>query len=88
MPNNSKPLSVNGAHEPRHAVMGRQVGAYSDHRVLSESLGAQFLGASPNPGQIMLVTEYLPRGDLWRALSKDSQHVFSWYRRCGPQHSV
>ncbi|KAK9836929.1 hypothetical protein WJX81_000389 [Elliptochloris bilobata] len=41
----------------------------------------QFLGASSNPGQIMLVTEYLPRGDLWRALSKDSQHVFSWYRR-------
>ncbi len=33
----------------------------------------------------MLVTEYLPRGDLWRALSKDSQHVFSWYRRCAPR---
>ena len=29
----------------------------------------------------MLVTEYLPRGDLWRALSKDAAHVFSWYRR-------
>lgn len=35
----------------------------------------------------MLVTEYLPRGDLWRALSKDSQHVFSWYRRRGPAHA-
>ena len=31
--------------------------------------------------RIMLVTEYLPRGDLWRALSKDAGHVFSWYRR-------
>jgi hypothetical protein len=46
----------------------------------------QFLGASleedaATGGRVMLVTEYLPRGDLWRALSKDAAHVFSWYRR-------
>ena len=48
----------------------------------------QFLGAAlaepdgpGDGGRIMLVTEYLPRGDLWRALSKDSQHVLGWYRR-------
>eukprot|EP00884_Botryococcus_braunii_P015478 jgi/Botrbrau1/2613/Bobra.145_1s0034.2 len=41
----------------------------------------QFLGASFAGGQIMLVTEFLPRGDLWRALSNDTKHVFSWYNR-------
>ena len=38
----------------------------------------QFLGASLTGDQIMLVTEYMPRGDLWRALSQDSTHHFSW----------
>ncbi|CAL8471975.1 g11517 [Coccomyxa elongata] len=38
----------------------------------------QFLGASLAGDQIMLVTEYMPRGDLWRALSQDSTHHFSW----------
>ncbi|KAK9905638.1 hypothetical protein WJX75_003659 [Coccomyxa subellipsoidea] len=38
----------------------------------------QFLGASMAGDQIMLVTEYMPRGDLWRALSQDSTHHFSW----------
>jgi serine/threonine protein kinase len=42
----------------------------------------QFLGASLAAGQIMLVTEYLPRGDLWRALSNDAGHLFNWYNRC------
>jgi serine/threonine protein kinase len=42
----------------------------------------QFLGASFAGGQIMLVTEFLPRGDLWRALSNDNKHIFSWYNRC------
>ena len=44
----------------------------------------QFLGASLAAGEIMLVTEYLPRGDLWRALSKDTNHLFSWYKRYVP----
>lgn len=38
----------------------------------------QFLGASLAGDQIMLVTEYMPRGDLWRALSQDSVHHFAW----------
>jgi serine/threonine protein kinase len=38
----------------------------------------QFLGASLAGDQIMLVTEYMPRGDLWRALSQDSEHRFAW----------
>lgn len=42
----------------------------------------QFLGASMAGDQIMLVTEYMPRGDLWRALSQDSTHHFSWRNMC------
>lgn len=42
----------------------------------------QFLGASLAGDQIMLVTEYMPRGDLWRALSQDSTHHFSWRNMC------
>ena len=42
----------------------------------------QFLGASLAGDQIMLVTEYMPRGDLWRALSQDSAHHFAWRNMC------
>lgn len=42
----------------------------------------QFLGASMAGDQIMLVTEYMPRGDLWRALSQDSTHHFAWRNMC------
>lgn len=41
----------------------------------------QFLGASVVAGQILLVTELMPRGDLWTALSLDHNHIFSWYKR-------
>ncbi len=48
----------------------------------------QFLGASMAGDQIMLVTEYMPRGDLWRALSQDSTHHFSWRNMCASPHSL
>ena len=44
----------------------------------------QFLGAALAGDQIMLVTEYMPRGDLWRALSQDSANHFSWRSTCAP----
>ncbi|KAK9810072.1 hypothetical protein WJX72_004359 [[Myrmecia] bisecta] len=40
-----------------------------------------FLGACLQPGQTMLVTEFMPRGDLWQALGTDHLQQFSWYRR-------
>jgi hypothetical protein len=42
----------------------------------------QFLGAALAGDQIMLVTEYMPRGDLWRALSQDSAAHFGWRSAC------
>lgn len=42
----------------------------------------QFLDASIVGGQIMLVTEYMSRGDLWTALSHDHNHLLSWHKRC------
>ena len=41
----------------------------------------QFLGASIVRGQIMLVTEFMVRGDLWTAMSHDHNHVLSWFKR-------
>ena len=48
----------------------------------------QFLGAALAGDQIMLVTEYMPRGDLWRALSQDSASHFAWRSTCGSAHPV
>ncbi|KAK9792477.1 hypothetical protein WJX73_002769 [Symbiochloris irregularis] len=41
----------------------------------------QFLGANLLAGQIMLVTEFMSRGDLWTALSVDHNQMLSWYKR-------
>ena len=34
--------------------------------------------------KIMLVTEFMPRGDLWRALAQDRTGQMGWYNRCSP----
>ena len=43
-----------------------------------------FLGACVQHGRIMLVTEFLPNGDLWNAISHATDDKFSWYKRCAP----
>ena len=43
----------------------------------------QFLGACVLQNTVALVTEYLPEGDLWHALSADSTRVLSFYNRSG-----
>ncbi|KAK9819112.1 hypothetical protein WJX74_003168 [Apatococcus lobatus] len=41
----------------------------------------QFTGALIDPDQIVLATEFMPRGDLWHALRGDTQRLFAWSRR-------
>ena len=31
---------------------------------------------------MILVTEYMVGGDLWNVLGHDTEHNFSWYKRC------
>lgn len=40
-----------------------------------------FLGACKKDGQLMLVTEYMPQGDLWNALNQSNAPKFQWYQR-------
>lgn len=42
----------------------------------------QFIGAHIDVEQIVLVTEFMPRGDLWHALSADHDRNFCWAKRC------
>jgi hypothetical protein len=39
-----------------------------------------FLGAVFLPGEVRLVTELLPAGDLWRSLGRGSAKLVTWYR--------
>lgn len=41
----------------------------------------QFIGAHIDVEQIVLVTEFMPRGDLWHALSSDLERNFCWAKR-------
>ncbi|KAK9842929.1 hypothetical protein WJX74_004526 [Apatococcus lobatus] len=41
----------------------------------------QFIGAHIDVEQIVLVTEFMPRGDLWHALSSDIDRSFCWAKR-------
>ena len=41
----------------------------------------QFIGAHIDVEQIVLVTEFLARGDLYRALSADFDRNFCWAKR-------
>ena len=41
-----------------------------------------FLGVCKKDGQLMLVTEYMPQGDLWHALNHSRSSKFTWYQRC------
>ncbi len=43
-----------------------------------------FLGACKKDGKLMLVTEFMPQGDLWNALSHANANKFLWYNRCSP----
>ena len=40
-----------------------------------------FLGVCKKDGQLMLVTEYMPQGDLWHALNQSHHSKFMWYQR-------
>lgn len=40
-----------------------------------------FLGACKKDGKLMLVTEFMPQGDLWNALSHTNANKFQWYNR-------
>lgn len=40
-----------------------------------------FLGACKKEGRLMLVTEFMPQGDLWNALNHSHAQKFQWYQR-------
>ena len=40
----------------------------------------QFYGAAVLPDQVMLVTEFMDRGDLGHALLADRNGTYSWYK--------
>ena len=48
----------------------------------------QFMGAHIARGHIILASEFMPRGDLWDALDRDTQRQFSWYKRYGMYTSL
>ena len=47
-----------------------------------------FLGVCQKDNSLMLVTEFMPQGDLWHALNQGSRDKFSWYQRCTLQTSI
>lgn len=41
-----------------------------------------FLGVCKKDGKLMLVTEFMPGGDLWHALNHQNSVKYTWYHRC------
>ena len=54
-------------------------------RSLRDNNVVMFLGACVQEGRMMLVTEYMPQGDLWNALNRTNTDKFTWYQRCAPR---
>jgi serine/threonine protein kinase len=46
-----------------------------------------FLGVCLKDKQLMLVTEFMPQGDLWNALNHSNSRKFSWYQRWGSRRN-
>jgi hypothetical protein len=60
----------------------RFIGEASILKELRHTNVVQFLGAyCGTGGQVALVTEYLPRGDLYRLLGRDFDRQYAWWRR-------
>jgi len=64
---------------------GKQIENFQREIVLLRGLRdnnmVMFLGVCLKDKQLMLVTEFMPQGDLWKAINHNTSRKFSWYQR-------
>ena len=52
-------------------------------RELRDNNIVMFLGVCLKDKQLMLVTEFMPNGDLWNSIQNSATSKFLWYQRWG-----